>query len=151
MITITALMVVLAAVAFVGFPLLDVSEEEREARENADLNELLLERDSIFAAMSELDADHSIGTLSDGDHAQLKASYEEKALKVLRALDKLSYDASLGVEALHEDEIERQVEELRRGRVASAASPAKFCRRCGTALEPDDNYCSSCGSAREGM
>jgi hypothetical protein len=48
---------------------------------------LLSEKESLYAAIKELDFDHEMGKLSDEDYKQLKNEYTEKAVTVLKALD----------------------------------------------------------------
>ena len=49
---------------------------------------LLSEKESLYSAIKELDFDHEMGKLSNEDYKQLKNEYTEKALTVLKALDK---------------------------------------------------------------
>lgn len=62
-------------------------EEEETAFQPNRKDQLLSEKESLYATIKELDFDHEMGKLSDEDYEQLKNEYTSKALVVLKTLD----------------------------------------------------------------
>ena len=59
--------------------------------------------------------------------------YKGKAITILRDIDDLGKGADV------EEEIEKQVLELRQGK-------GRFCPQCGARCQEDDRFCSHCGA-----
>ncbi|MCZ7626918.1 MAG: hypothetical protein C3F12_09570 [Candidatus Methylomirabilota bacterium] len=57
--------------------------------ESADLQELLDEKQMIYAAIKELDFDRQAGKLSLEDYEQARHSYELRAIAILQAIDRV--------------------------------------------------------------
>ena len=53
----------------------------------AELQDLMAEKETIYAAIQELDFDFKSGKLSEEDHAGLRARQEERAAAVLQQID----------------------------------------------------------------
>ena len=154
MITFLGMLVVAVAVAIVGWPLLRRPGETAPsaAAEDYLISDLLFQREATYAAISELDADHAMGNLSDSDHHELRQRYEEKALSILKAIDDLGRGdgrdgGPLVTEDLLSQEIEEQVLALRRKKPARRKRTATAtCHNCGGAVASDANFCSHCGA-----
>ncbi len=89
-----ALGIALAAVAFVAAPLFFGARQAArvaagEGQASGDLAELLAEKETVYAAIQELDFDLKSGKLSEEDHHGLRRRYEERAAALLRAIDDL--------------------------------------------------------------
>ena len=88
-----ALGIAIAAAAFVAAPLIFGGERaKRTAPEGArflELEDLLAEKETVYAAIQELDFDLKSGKLSEEDHHGLRQRYEERAAILLRAIDDL--------------------------------------------------------------
>ncbi len=90
-----ALGIAIAAAAFVAAPLFFGAGRERAARPagkaetSPELEELLAEKETVYAAIQELDFDLKSGKLSDEDHHGLRQRYEERAASLLQAIDGL--------------------------------------------------------------
>jgi hypothetical protein len=85
-----AIKIVILAVVGLIITLPFFREEETENTtiiHGSEEDRLLSEKESLYAAIKELDFDHEMGKLSDGDYKQLKNEYTEKAVVVLKALD----------------------------------------------------------------
>jgi hypothetical protein len=80
-------------------------------------------------ALREIEFDRETGKLSDGDYAELKARYTERAVAAMRATG-----AASGTEDAAE------------AAVLAYKSRLTACFRCGPRPEPDAVYCSNCGS-----
>ncbi len=134
--------VVVISLAIVGWPLLvNSSRNERmEPEEDSELDNLLLQKDTVFAALSELDFDYAMGNLSAADHGELRQKYAQKAMSVMKEIDVLHLE--------EDEEIEREIMQLRRGTPGRAGETAPACTGCGAEIDPEDSFCSECGAAR---
>ncbi len=87
-----ALGIALAVVIFITLPFLlppGSFRRERVADASAELQDLMAEKESIYAAIQELEFDYKSGKLSPEDHAGLRARQEERAARVLQHIDAL--------------------------------------------------------------
>ncbi len=134
--------VVVISLSIVGWPLLvNYGRNERmETEEDSDLANLLLQKDAVFAALSELDSDYAMGNLSASDHDELRQKYAQKAMSVMKEIDVLHLEV--------DEEIEREIMQLRRGTAGTAGETALACTGCGAEIDPEDSFCSECGDAR---
>jgi hypothetical protein len=93
MVIIIALGIAIAAAAFVAAPLIfGAGRANRTAGEGGpslELEELLAEKETVYAAIQELDFDLKSGKLSEEDHHGLRKRYEERAAILLQAIDDL--------------------------------------------------------------
>jgi len=87
-----ALGIALAAVGFVAAPFFfgarrgaRVAPADEQA--SLDLQELMAEKETVYAAIQELDFDFQSGKLSVEDHRSLRERHEERAAAVLKAID----------------------------------------------------------------
>lgn len=64
-------------------------EESPPGSEQADLQELLAEKQMIYAAIKELEFDHQAGKLSLEDYQQARRSYDLRAIAILQEIDRL--------------------------------------------------------------
>ena len=88
-----ALAITLIALPAFGFALLPLWRRsltpgpEAASRETAE--ELLETKRGLYRAIKEIEFDHQAGHFSDADHERLRASYEARAGRVLKALDEM--------------------------------------------------------------
>jgi hypothetical protein len=87
-----ALGIALVAVAFVAAPFFfggRAGTRSAAADEQAsfDLQELMAEKETVYAAIQELDFDFKAGKLSREDHHGLRERHEERAATLLKAID----------------------------------------------------------------
>ena len=100
------------------------------------------QRVTLFAALADLDADHSLGKLNDEDYQMVRHEMMAQTVAVLRQLDAQAED------------IDSQVEALVRARRAEMARSAEIgrdrehvrCLTCDAAARPDDRFCARCGA-----
>ena len=89
-----ALGIALAAAAFVAAPLFFGAGRAARAaagdgQASLELEDLLAEKETVYAAIEELDFDFKSGKLSEEDHQVLRQRYEERAAFLLKAVDDL--------------------------------------------------------------
>src|ERR671930_262501 len=165
------LLLLLVVLAFVGYPLLRPAvpagaepaapaEEQRE--------QLLGERENALATLKDLELEHSIGNLSDGDYDALRAAQRHKAVAIFGELDRLDTDGPavavqhpsvldhLTLDEQLEEEIARARQRLNGTDRAGAPLPpggragrAGPCPACGTTRSSHDNFCAHCGARLE--
>jgi flagellar basal body-associated protein FliL len=87
-ILIVVLLAVLALLPVV-IPFFRSSEESPPELEQAALQELLEEKQTVYAAIKELEFDHQAGKLSLTDYEQARHSYELRAIAILQEIDRL--------------------------------------------------------------
>ncbi len=94
MAVVIALGIAVAVVAFVVAPFFLLTGEPSEGTSKnpetpEDLAEVLAEKETIYAAIQELDFDLKSGKLSPEDHAVLRQRHEAQAGAVLKRIDEL--------------------------------------------------------------
>jgi hypothetical protein len=98
MAAIIALGIAVVTVAFVAAPFFlgaarTAGDGAGEGQESEALQELLAEKETVYAAIQELDFDWKSGKLSAEDHQSLRQRYEERAALILQQIDALQAKA----------------------------------------------------------
>lgn len=86
---IAALLVFLALTPVIA-PFLRTREEPPPQPGNAELQELLGEKQTLYAAIKEVEFDYQAGKLALEDYQQTRHSYEQRAVALLEQIDRLS-------------------------------------------------------------
>jgi hypothetical protein len=171
MVVVLTLLLLIVVLAFVGYPLLRPAvpaaaqptapaEEQRE--------QLLGERENVLATLKDLELEHSIGNLSDGDYDALRAAQRHKAVAIFRELDRVDANGPpvavqhpsvldhLTLDEQLEEEIARARQRLNGTDPDTAplapegrSGPASACPACGTTRSSHDNFCAHCGARLE--
>ena len=164
----------LLLVAFiVARPILERRDMPDQEISRAD--QLVAERESLLAALRDLDFDHATGKISDEDYTPQRAQLVAQGVAILKQLDALG--PALPEHAVSaEDEIERAVAARRRSSLERRATPAAravqsaddlieaavaarrkpapaqhpapdgvTCSNCGALAKPGDRFCPKCG------
>jgi hypothetical protein len=106
------LLIAVAVAAFVFLPLFrSQGEVSRASARDTKRRQLIEHRERVLDAIRELDFDHRMGKLEDGDYHPARKRLEAEALDVLHQLDQGN-----GRAEPVEDLIEREVAALRGGR-----------------------------------
>jgi len=143
------------------------------------LDDLLAQRDGVYATLRDLELDQELGKLDANDYASLRERYMLRATEILQQLDVLRGEGGGQVASA---EIEKEVAAMRKttkekgrfaeprlatnddGRIAddkTKIAPAKagmkqgapaaemFCTNCGRPYKQGDKFCARCGHALE--
>lgn len=129
-----ALVLAVLTFAFIVYPFFKQRADSVDSGEDEKLQELRSERDTTYSMLKELEFDFQSGILTKDDYRDLEARYKHKAISTLRNID----DTGRGVGV--EEEIEKQVQELRR-------SKGRFCPQCGARAQESDRFCSHCAAS----
>lgn len=141
--TILIALIVVVVVVIVAYPLFKPQVALPEPSYPV-LEELVRQRDAMYAAIKDLENEYATGKLSEADYRSLRAKYEAKAVTLLQELDRVV--ATLP-RAETDDTIEREVARLRR---ASKKEDARMCPQCGAPYAAEDVFCTKCGAALRG-
>lgn len=161
------LAIIFAAFAFVAYPLISPSRKNALIKDEME-SELQFKKDSTYSALKELEFDYEIGNLSPEDHRNLEERYKEKAIKILKDMDKLG-KKSIDREASDKadiDDIEKEILKARggeagdieeeimavRGKKGGGISrpgelPQMACPSCNRKVSGTAKFCSSCGAS----
>jgi len=171
-----ALALLIIVAAFIMRPLVQGHAPSRNGGVRAESKRevLLRQRDLIYAAIRELDFDFRLGKVSDEDYRPQRERLVAQGVETLKQLDALpsaragrvedeieaevrrrrSRRTTVGSRDMSGDEIEAQVRALRRkvqpatdAANGETGKAAEFCPQCGTAVQPGDRFCRSCGAA----
>lgn len=157
-----ALALTLAAFAFIAYPLFRHKTTRTSTSEDDKFRELHSRRDTTYTMLKDLEFDYQSGILAEDDYKDLESMYKRKAISILKDADSLENGP-----AVETDDIEKQVQKLRKGKSAGVAgvdveieqkvakmrsapagarrAQARFCSECGTAIGESDRFCTKCG------
>lgn len=140
MVSLAAVLLMLLAFAVVAYPLMRPAARlvTGGSASDSELEDLIRERDSAYAAIKELEFEYQLGNLSPEDFQGLRDQYAERAARALSRLD-----------AARERVAAAPVVPL-----APAPAPAPdvellppgVCPLCRQAVEPEDRFCGECGA-----
>lgn len=164
----TAILLSLAVLIFVGVYLYSPFMEQRARRvteEEHELSALMAERDRVINSLQELDFDFKLGKIPEEDYPGQRASLLQKGADILKKIDALApqpvsaqdtearleraiaarrADASMAKVDVSDDDVEAMISARRKGRKDKAAG---FCPRCGKPTMVTDRFCPSCGKS----
>lgn len=147
---------ILLAVALTGLVIFIVAQpffENRAAPAQADdiVAGLSAERDTILAAVRDLDFDHATGKIEDADYAAQRAKLMAQGAEVLKRLD--AAGGGVVVEPIDPaSAIEQAIAARRKTPIAATvvvgprSMPAATCPGCGAAAAADARFCGQCGA-----
>ncbi len=163
-----AILVLVAALAVLAYPLYR-SRTQTVSVSAATLDDLLAQREGVYATLRDLELDRQLGKLDEADYKSLREKYMGRAAEILQDLDTLRGE---GKGAAASAEIEKEVAALRRrtedGRRQTddrrplmerernkSKSPSSVirplsqlrCPNCGRAYHAGDKFCAQCGRA----
>jgi hypothetical protein len=164
---IAAILLTLGVIILVGLylytPFLE-RQSRRVTEEEHELSALLAERDRAINSLQELDFDHDLGKIPEGEYPAQRIDLLQKGADILRQIDSFSpkggsaqdtesrlekavaarrTDASSKPEELTDDDIESLIIDRRKSHTDKSAG---FCPNCGKPIMATDKFCPSCGN-----
>jgi hypothetical protein len=119
---------------------------------------LQAQRDQILTILQELDMDHAIGKIEEGDYIEQRSVLVARGAAVLKELDQLvgvvvetgGQEQSQDLDSRMDNasrELEAQIEgAVAKLREQESDSEDNFCSHCGKALVSGDRFCAHCGT-----
>ena len=153
-----AILLTVLAFVFIAYPLFKRRVPSADVLEDEKLRELSSKRDTTYAMLKELEFDFQSGVLIEEDYRELEARYEKKAMSILRDIDGLGSGTEVAEESEMDEEIEKQVRELRQAKSSQVddelekeilelrQDKGRFCTQCGARHQEGDRFCSRCGA-----
>lgn len=156
-VTIIGILTGLAAVLMIGLPLIrpESDEIEESAQDEVELEEI--EREKVFAALSDIEYDYRMNKLSEKDYHELKVRLAKKAVQFIKEeeeADAQGPDGDAPMEDAGGGDLEAEIEaevaaEVGRNQTEISRPAAKaggYCLHCGAKLvNNDQRFCQSCG------
>jgi len=93
-------------------------------------DDLTARKETVYAAIKDIEFDYQMGKLSEADFQELRQRYKEEAVSLLKEIDKIQ---SKAMKRSHKPP-------------QNAGALAKFCWMCGTAITQQDKFCANCGT-----
>ena len=88
---IIAPLLLIAAVLYTAYPLLREGKERTHQEERKDERQkILLEKETLITSLKDIELDCQLEKLPQEDYGELKASFEQRAVKVYPALEVLA-------------------------------------------------------------
>ena len=138
------------AIAFIVRPLFEKNGFE-DTYQGRRISSLLAERDRVLTILQELDMDHAMGKIVEGDYVDQRSVLVAKGARVLKNIDLQRDGGNLRQEsgevvsdtAKLENLIEAAIAQMR---VTKPEESGKYCGQCGNVLLGGDHFCSRCGA-----
>lgn len=141
--TIIKVLLALAAVAFVGYPLLRPSKEEEGPRRAPEDEQLLERRTAVEGALREVEFDYRTGKLAEKDYLELMSRYQREQTEVLSMLgESPSGPEPAGGVVSEEFHVAPGL-----GAGREVEPRAGLCRACGSEHPTGAKFCGSCGAS----
>jgi hypothetical protein len=138
-----AILLLAAVLAALAYPLY-ISRPHPQIVAADTLNDLLAQRDGLYATLRDLDLDYELGKMDHADYVAAREKYLARAAALLAQLDELRGDAPSVAEA--SEEIEREVAALRRTRTTEPEQPSSgVCPNCAHINRAGARFCDNCG------
>jgi len=100
------------------------------------LHHLLSRKDSIYAAMRELEFDYNTGKLSDGDYESLQGKFAGEAAGVLEEIDVMT----------GKPKTKTKTKTSGKSAALDDAAESDKCGACGFVYVEGDKFCAGCGA-----
>jgi hypothetical protein len=151
LIIVIAIIIIAAALIAVGYPLL-LQRPRVSYATSGDSDEggdLRLRKETIYAAIKELDFDFRTGKLSPDDYHELREKYRERAMALLLEMEKggrfSTLEGSLEEEIRARRESTAHISKEAPAAEGRGAAGAIFCPYCGEGCSSGDKFCPYCG------
>ncbi|MCG8604927.1 zinc ribbon domain-containing protein [bacterium] len=139
MLTLVLFVILAAGVSyFVAVPLISARVRERvgvASESNHGAGDLVERKESLYAAIKEIEFDYQMGKLSETDFKELRQQYKNDAIGLLKKIDK--------TESKTGEPKSQQTDQ----KDAKPESKVNFCWECGEGVSAEDKFCVNCGNA----
>lgn len=136
LIPIFCLLLLVALIFFVGYPLVGAAATPFGLREG-EHQRLVERREQLLAAIKEIEFDQAMDKLPEGEYQQLRRQLEAEAMGVLHQLDQFKGQPGWGRGL--EAQVEKDILALRQ-------HARTHCPSCGASRRPTDRFCARCGA-----
>ncbi|MFQ5751708.1 MAG: zinc ribbon domain-containing protein [bacterium] len=99
--------------------------------------DLVERKETIYAAIKDIEFDYQMGKLSEEDFKELRQQYKDEAIGLLKKIDKIQ-GKKVKAKQLHAKNNKK-----------ADARPIKYCWICGTPVTKGDQFCVNCGTTLE--
>ncbi len=82
-------LILIAAVLYVAYPLLQEEQQEELVPVPTDHDNAVAEKDGLIASLKDIEMDFQMGKLSQSDYEALKKEFELRAVAALKKLDRI--------------------------------------------------------------
>ena len=156
-VVILGLAMVVVVAAFIAQPF--VARSRALASSESPRDQLLAERDMLYATIRDLDFDFQTGKLLEADYRAMREKYVVRGVEILKQLDAMPAKSQIGAESVVADKEEAAVQARRKTRSAEDEIEAAIrarrqsalrnlnCPNCGRPVDPTDQFCGKCGVA----
>jgi hypothetical protein len=155
-VAILGLAMVVVVAAFIAQPF--VARSRVLASNESPRDQLLAERDMLYATIRDLDFDFQTGKLLEADYRAMREKYVARGVEILKQLDAMPVKSQVGAKPVVADKVEAAVQARRktlspedeieaaiRARRQSALRNLN-CPNCGRPVDPTDRFCGKCGA-----
>jgi len=132
------ILITLIASAIIVLPIIQgrSQKHQRAAGSTKTLaNDLEDQKHTLYTSIKEIEFDFKMGKLSEEDFEELRTTYKNDAVAVLKRIDQIKKTTT---------------NHLASGKTQKAVGKgkkAKFCWQCGSAVTETDKFCEDCGKA----
>ena len=127
-----ALLLTVAAFAFIVYPFFKQKFGIEDTYRDTELDELHSRRDTTYSMLKELEFDYQSGILTEEDYRDLEKRYKRNGISLLKDIDQLGEGSGL------DDEIEKQIGKLRRSESKSASLDDDLEKQIGKLRRPQN-------------
>jgi hypothetical protein len=147
-----ALLILAFALVVLAFPLYRARAQTLTVNAST-LDDLLAQRDGVYATLRDLEQDKELGKLDAADYDALREKYMVRAAEILHELDMLrgegdAQSASAEIEA-EVTALRKRAPSLKTPQPVPVPAPVRssdlFCTNCGRQYKPGDKFCARCG------
>lgn len=152
MVYVGVLMLMLAAIAVVVWPLLSAAKAATATDDEVspELEELVGQRDAAYRAIKELEFEHQLGNLSQKDYQTLRERYRSEAAGILQDLERVRLPQKETVAVTSARPAGARTQSSPKATAPPAAAlDGRTCSACGKPAPADDRFCWHCGAALE--
>lgn len=130
--------VLAASAAAVALLLSPLSGRQSDAPREPDVAPERRERESLYAALRDLEDDFETGKVTADDHVEMRDDLRARALVLLEAERAAARSRPTMTGSNHASAVTQPAE-------AQRDAAARFCTGCGAHAGPDDRFCARCG------